>query len=161
MSGPAIRTDIVEVFPFARQGETIVFLQLRRRNPPAAGSWQPVMGHIEPGETAVDAGLRELWEETGLGPRVLEDGRALWQLEAVDTFFLASGNCILMCPGIAAEVDPSLPITLDDAHDAHRWVEAGQIEQAFLWPGQRHAARQVMEEILAPNARLGRWLRIP
>jgi 8-oxo-dGTP pyrophosphatase MutT (NUDIX family) len=160
MTGPAIRTDIVEVFPFARQGSEVLFLQLRRKNPPAAGSWQPVMGHIEAGESAVDAALRELHEETGLSPRLLPDGRALWQLEAVDTFFLASSNCIMMCPGFAAEVDASLPVTLDDAHDQYRWVVSGEIEQAFLWPGQRHAARQVMEEILAPDARLGPYLRL-
>lgn len=161
MTGPAIRTDIVEVFPFARRGEDVVFLQLRRKNPPAAGSWQPVMGHIEQGERAVDAALRELTEETGLSPRMLPDGRALWQLEAVDTFFLASANCIMMCPGFAVEVDPDQAITIDDAHDQYRWIASNEIEQAFLWPGQRHAARQVMEEILAPTARLGIYLRLP
>jgi len=161
MTGPAIRTDVVEVFPFACDGQGIRFLQLRRKNPPAAGSWQPVMGHIEAGEKAVDAALRELREETGLSPLMLADGRGLWQLEAVDTFFLASANFIMMCPGFAVQVDGNLPITLDDAHDDHRWVTADNASQSFLWPGQRHAVTQIFEEILAPDTRLGRYLRLP
>lgn len=41
-------------------------LLVRRGDEPAQGMWSAPGGHIEPGETAIDAARREVWEETGL-----------------------------------------------------------------------------------------------
>jgi acetyl-CoA carboxylase carboxyl transferase subunit beta len=41
-------------------------LVVRRRNPPAAGSWSLPGGRVEPGETPAQAAAREVHEETGL-----------------------------------------------------------------------------------------------
>lgn len=48
---------------FLLQGEDI--LMLHRRFPPNQGLWNGVGGHIEPGETARQAVIREVAEETG------------------------------------------------------------------------------------------------
>lgn len=171
MSGPTVRTNIVEVYVFCRhakdggegeggRGDELSFLQLRRSRPPMAGSWQPVMGHIEAGETAVEAGLRELMEETNLSPMSDDVGRCVWQLEAVNTFFLASLDTIFMCPGLAVEVQPDSPVTIDDAHDDFRWIKQDQTEARFLWPGQRTAARQIVNEIALADGRLRPYLRL-
>ena len=50
------------------QGERV--LLVRRARPPALGLWSLPGGHIEPGETAADALLRELMEETGVKGRL-------------------------------------------------------------------------------------------
>lgn len=126
------------------------------------GSWQPVMGHIEQGETAVQAGLRELTEETQLNPMTDDTGLCVWQLEAVNTFFLASLNAILMCPGIAVEVKPNAAdvVIFDDAHDDFRWIAHDHADAQFLWPGQRTAARQIITEIAPRDGRLRSFLRL-
>ena len=65
--GPRIRSDIIEVMVFRTpEGSGPELLQIKRARDPLKDTWQPVMGHIEPGETAVQAALRELREETGL-----------------------------------------------------------------------------------------------
>lgn len=46
---------------FARQGGAILLVRHRR-----LGTWLPVGGEIEPGETPLEAAVRELLEETGL-----------------------------------------------------------------------------------------------
>lgn len=41
-------------------------LLVRRRNEPDAGVWGFPGGHVEPGETGLEAAVRELQEETGI-----------------------------------------------------------------------------------------------
>lgn len=58
--------------PMPRAGASgIIFrarsvLLVQRARGPRSGLWSPPGGHIEPGETARDAALREIHEETGV-----------------------------------------------------------------------------------------------
>lgn len=167
MAGPTLRRDIVEVHVFTQDtAGAVAFLQLRRARQPMAGSWQPVMGHIEAGETAVEAGLRELKEETGLSPMQLADGLGLWQLEAVNTFYLASLDAIMLCPGLAVQVTANAPVRLDDSHDQWRWVSAANPQEMagaaekFLWPGQQAAVMQISRHIAPAKGSLRQALRL-
>jgi ADP-ribose pyrophosphatase YjhB (NUDIX family) len=47
-------------------------LLVKRSRPPSAGVWSLPGGHIEPGETALDAVHRELREETAITARIAE-----------------------------------------------------------------------------------------
>jgi 8-oxo-dGTP pyrophosphatase MutT (NUDIX family) len=162
MPGPTIRTDIVEVFVFrrppGRRGATgVELLQLRRVKPPVSGSWQPIMGHIEQNETAVRAAVRELREETGFDAALC---RGFWQLESLDTFFLAGSDTVMMCPLFAVEAPADFVPKLDDTHDAHRWVARDAADRAFLWPGQRAAVRQIVDDVLPVDSPMEPLLRI-
>lgn len=158
MTGPLIRTDIVDVYVFRRAARDVQWLQLHRCKGPIADTWQPVMGHVEDNETAVQAALRELSEEPSYA---LDRGLiAMWQLELVNTYFLAQRDCIMMSPCFAAEVVIDVEPVLDDTHDAARWVKQDNIDHAFMWPGQLSAIRHIARDILPADSSSAEHLRI-
>ncbi|MEO1129332.1 MAG: NUDIX domain-containing protein [Planctomycetota bacterium] len=154
--GPRVRTDIVDVYVFrARSGAgedaDIDLLQLHRASDPLGATWQPIMGHIESGETAVTTAVRELAEEVGLTPTG-DAFRGMWALEQVHPFYLAALDCIVMSPRFAVEVAPGWEPTLDHEHDDARWItwplHAGMpASDFFMWPGQRAAIAELTTAI--------------
>ncbi len=136
MTGPQLRADIIDVYIFRATPPDIELLQLRRSRPPLPGSWQPIMGHIEPGETALTAARREVREETGLD-MAASFVLGLWALEQVHPFYLPDLDAIILSPRFALQVDSSWTPTLNAEHDACRWVAARDAGEHFMWPGQR------------------------
>lgn len=170
MPGPRLLTNIVEVFVFRRVPRPsgpagladIEFLQIRRTRDPMAGAWNTVMGHVEEGETAMQAAVRELREETGYAKQGT-GGRELlnlWQLEIVNTYFLASLDAVMLSPGFAAEVAVGPDPILDEAHDAFRWVPRDHAGRSFLWPGQKAAAEHIVNDLLSPDSPAAERLRL-
>ncbi|MFA9476739.1 NUDIX domain-containing protein [Phycisphaerales bacterium AB-hyl4] len=166
MTGPPIRTDIVDVYVFRRRSAGRVagveFLQLHRvPEISLPNTWQPVMGHMHADETAAGTALRELQEETGYGPGAGLLG--FWQLERLNTYFLHSHETIVMSPCFAAEVAPppagGEPV-LDADHDGFRWVARDHVDRQFLWPGQREAIADLVRDVLAPGSPTEPLLRI-
>ncbi|MCP3797881.1 NUDIX hydrolase [Allokutzneria sp. A3M-2-11 16] len=64
-----ITADLVVVASRAGQWQVLL---IRRGKPPFAGRWALPGGHVDPGESTVDAAVRELAEETGLRCRAGE-----------------------------------------------------------------------------------------
>lgn len=156
-----IRADLVEVCIAREHGGGVAFVQLRRVREPLAGSWQPVMGHVESGESAVEAAVRELREEVGL-----RGGDAawlgFWQLEEVSPYFVASMDAVVLSPRFVVLVEGSWEpdLTRDDAHDAHRWVDAQEVREAFLWPGQVRACAEALDVLARRGCEFERALRL-
>ncbi len=193
--GPRIRSDVIDVYIFQRatvpprpvvgagaastawSGITpdtgadpahgVYFLQLKRTRDPLGGTWHPIMGHCEKGETALQCALREMAEEVGLsrGDSAL---RGLWALEQVHPFFIAELDAIVMSPRFAVEVvggGAGWSPRLNDEHGAHRWVHARDAvrpsgDVAFMWPGQRAAAREIVESLLVQGSVCAERLRV-
>ncbi len=145
---PDIRADAIAVYVYRRIQTEIQFLQIHRSA--ATGeyqqSWQTVYGGIEPRpsttsgekETATQAALRELKEETGLTPL------RMWQVEYLESFYFKPHDYVLVMPVFAVEVAPLAPITLNAEHDAHRWIPENQIDAAFMWRTQREALAHLL-----------------
>lgn len=90
-------------------------LLARRRNPPDAGLWGFPGGHVEPGETALAAAVRELAEETGViaTPRLYLDNVDLIRHAAdgaLEFHFLLAG---VLCDYVSGQ-----PVAGDDALEA-------------------------------------------
>lgn len=120
--------------PHPRLGAIAVLLRpgaallVQRGKAPGAGHWGFPGGHVEWGETAIAAALRELREETGLS------ARATGYLTCVDVLHGAGDGPVTTHYLLAAVLCHAPAGTLraaDDAADA-RWVDFGQIETGGL-----------------------------
>ncbi|MEX2213339.1 MAG: NUDIX domain-containing protein [Phycisphaeraceae bacterium] len=162
---PSIRTDIIDVYVFRRDAHPhgassgIEFLQLHRATGALQGTWQTIMGHVHNGETGAQTALRELQEETGFGsPAAPLLG--FWQLEEVNTFFLASHDSIVLSACFAVEVAPDSEPVLNEEHDASRWVRRDHADRAFTWPGQRNAIAAICRDLLPLDSPMREMLRL-
>ena len=129
-----------------RGGRDVLLLH---RSPEQGGYWHVVAGGVEPGETAVEAAVRELREETGL---VAEPTSGIEVTEYVSTLtkepaerdepsVLAVG---VTCFQVAAP-DGWEP-TLDWEHDGHRWSDSGEAAGSLRWPETARALRELSAE---------------
>ena len=135
-----IRVRVVDTYALRGAGAQLQVLALRRgphgRN---VGSWETVHGTIEPGETPVQASLRELREETGLVPE------KFYNLSRTEAFYQHKTDELAMIPVFAAFVAPSATVTISAEHDRAEWLEARNAAARFAWPRERRA----MDDILS------------
>jgi dATP pyrophosphohydrolase len=151
-----IPPNAVAVYVYRRVPSGVEFLQIRRSTQSRTHheSWQTVYGGIEAGETAVQAALRELKEETGLVPA------RMFQVEYLESFYFQHSDSLTFMPVFAVEVSPEAIITLNHEHTAARWVPEGDIGGAFMWRTQREALGILLEALRSPSSAM-RFLDIP
>ncbi|PRY26448.1 dATP pyrophosphohydrolase [Aliiruegeria haliotis] len=114
--------------------------------------WCQVAGGIAPGETAWQAALRELEEETGVTPD------ALYSADTCEQFYEADRDRITIFPVFVAIVDASAEVVLNHEHSAYRWVGFDEAAEMVAFGGQRRVLRWIEEEFV--KRRPSRHLRI-
>jgi 8-oxo-dGTP pyrophosphatase MutT (NUDIX family) len=134
-----IRVCFVDTLVLRGAGPTLRVLVLRRgthgRNP---GSWETVHGTIEPGETPVQASLRELREETGLTPE------RYYNLSRIEGFYQHTSDELAIIPAFAAFVPADALPLLSREHDAFVWLSPSDAARRFAWPRERRALEDVL-----------------
>ena len=110
------------------------FLLVKRRKEPNANTWGFPGGHVELGETALDAAVRELHEETGV------IAMAETYLTNIDVIMRDAGGAVLFHYLLAAVVcryHSGSPQAADDVSDAG-WFTAQEAKALNQSPNVQH-----------------------
>lgn len=108
-----------------------------RRATTLEGEWCQVAGKIETGETAWQAALREIAEETALTPT------SLYSAEILEQFYEIDKNSIWIAPVFAAFVDATQEVRINEEHTEFRWVSFRKAVTMVPFPGQKRVLRHV------------------
>lgn len=108
------------------------------------GNWGLPKGHLETGETAPAAALREIEEETGLGGLRLGN-----RLRTIDWFFRSSRGLVhKYCHFYLVEAPTGDPIPqLDEGITACRWLPLAEAMDAISYRNAREVLRVAAVEL--------------
>lgn len=115
---------------------------LLKRTQTLVGEWCQIAGSIEEGETAWQAALRELKEETGLTPL------DLYSADICEQFYEADRDAITMAPVFVASIDRDAEVVLNEEHSEYRWVSFVEAIDMVAFGGQRKVLRWIEEEFI-------------
>jgi 8-oxo-dGTP pyrophosphatase MutT (NUDIX family) len=122
---------------------------LLRRSPGRIlpGLWQCVSGRLEPGETVPEGALRELREETGIGP---EQITGFYDLDQVNQFHEPSAGAVVTGVIFAVRIPAAVAPILSYEHDAMRWVTPPEALELAVWPAYRESIHRIVENLVDP-----------
>jgi 8-oxo-dGTP pyrophosphatase MutT (NUDIX family) len=120
------------------------------------GLWQCVTGRLEAGETILAGALREVAEETGIGPAAIE---ALFETDIVNWFHEVAVDGLMSEAVFAARLRPDASITISHEHDDLRWLTPTEAHELVVWPSYHRAIEQL--EWLVANPEKAAVYRLP
>jgi len=152
-----VRPDLVEcwVFRIGEHGAVEYLLIRRAADRIFPGMWQPVTGGIDGDERIPTAALREVAEETGLGPAELE---AFYDLDQVGAFYAEALDAIVTSVIFAARARPDAEPGLSVEHVELEWVSSDAAISRSIWPPYRDSIELI--ERLAGDPALARWFEL-
>lgn len=148
-----VKVRVVDCYVFRCTDEGIRFLLMKRnKNKIYEHLWQGVAGKIEPGETAANAAIRELKEETGLSPL------NMFVADHVSRFYEAHEDRINLVPVFGIEVN-SDKVILSKEHVDFKWVTIDEGLKKLIWNGQKKGLQIVNNMVINNDGRM-KWSNI-
>lgn len=144
-----INSNLIEAHIFRIINDEIEFLLLKRSpDQYYPNLWQMVSGKIKENETAYNAALREIKEETDLTPE------KFWVIPTVNSFYSPDKDYICLLPVFAAKVNYNCEIKISNEHTEYKWVKPEETKQLLAWDGQRKSVDVIVDYVLNRNSLL-------
>lgn len=155
----SLRPDLIECWVFRvvppespadvrSEAERLEVLLIRRASHRIfPGLWQCVTGGVEPGERVPAAAIREVAEETGLGPAQIE---RFYDLDQVAPFYDDGADSVVVSAIFAARARPAAEPRTSWEHDDLRWVPAADAPALAIWPSYAESIRRLRDVLLDP-----------
>ena len=133
----------VLVYPTKTAGSGWEYLLLRRIAS-RGGFWQGVTGGVEKDEGLAEAAMRELVEETGFVPSVLEQIDFSYSFPMQDEWqdMYAAGVEEIVEYVFVAFVDGQQEPTVSSEHDKWQWCSFNRALELLTWPGNVEALKR-------------------
>jgi 8-oxo-dGTP pyrophosphatase MutT (NUDIX family) len=148
-----ITIRVVDCYVFRQTDGALRFLLLKRNKDKLYEHlWQGVAGKIEENETAFEAAIRELREETGLEPV------RMFVADHVSRFYESHQDRINLVPVFGIEVD-SVEVKLSKEHVDYKWVDIYEALDTLVWQGQKEGIQTVYDMVMNNDVRM-RWSKV-
>jgi len=144
-----VRVCFVDVYVLRQGAAGLEVLVLRRSaTGRCPGAWETVHGSIEPGETPVQAAVRELHEETGLEPV------RLYNASRVESFYRHRVDEVALVPVFVAFAEAASEPRVSGEHDRGEWLASAAAAARFAWPRERRALEDILSILRGGDAGL-------
>ena len=148
-----ITIRVVDCYVFRQTNDYLSFLLLKRNKDKLYEHlWQGVAGKIEGDETAFEAAIRELKEETSLEPV------RMFVADYVSRFYESHQDRINLVPVFGIEVDSS-EVKLSKEHVDYKWVDIYEALDTLVWRGQKESIQTVYDMVVNNDDRM-RWSKV-
>ena len=148
-----VTVRVVDCYVYRQTGDGLKFLLMKRNlNKIYENLWQGVAGKIEDDETAPEAAIRELKEETGLDPV------NMFVADHVSRFYEVHGDRVNLVPVFGMEVD-SDEVMLSEEHVDFKWVTIKEALNTLVWNGQKEGIQTVHDMVISDDDRM-RWSKV-
>ncbi len=148
-----ILVRVIDAYIFHQKSDGIKFLIMKRaKTKMYEHLWQGVAGKIEVGETAPEAAIRELKEETGFEPV------RMFVADHVSKFYETHGDRINLVPVFGIEVDRE-DVKISEEHCDFKWVDFETARDTLVWKGQKEGITAVNNMLNSNDNRI-KWSEV-
>ena len=142
-----IISNLIEAHIFRERNGKLEFLLLKRSPEQYYPNlWQMVSGKLKENETAYNAALREIIEETSLIPE------KFWVAPTVNSFYSPDKDYICLLPVFAAKVKVDSEVKLSSEHTEYKWLSSEDAKNILAWDGQRRSVDVIVDYVLKRNS---------
>lgn len=105
--------------------------------------WQVITGTINPDETALEAAIREVWEETGIKTD------KIWTLPYIAQFYNPKSDLIHLSPVFGIIIDSTQDVRLSDEHQKYEWLKFYDCIDRLVLPAHKDGTRIFWEYVIS------------
>ena len=150
---PKIRIRVIDAYVYTKTNIEMKFLLLKRAKTKLYEHlWQGVAGKIEENETAYQAAIRELKEETGFDPV------NIFVADHISKFYEAHRDRMNLVPVFGMQVE-NMEVALSNEHSEFKWLDFEDAYKMLVWNGQKDGISSVNDMAKNNDDRM-KWSKI-